>query len=200
MVAPFDRSFTQPMSNPARSIIWKGPMANPLEMGSTHEAIVGRLKGIKGYHDLFAKAYGSEGIDIDRAAKAIASFERTVLSGNAPYDRYKNGDKTAMTPAQVNGMNVFFDKAKCDKCHEGANFTLNAYANLGVGTDKPEPDAGRFAVTHDSKDWGAFKTPTLREIGLQSGDIQQLVSGASGAAALPPAAAGSGGRSNQSQE
>ena len=61
-------------------------------------------------------------------------------------------------------MNVFFNKAKCDQCHEGANFTLNAYSNLGVGTDKPDPDVGRFAVTKDPRDWGVFKTPTLREI------------------------------------
>ena len=53
---------------------------------------------------------------------------------------------------------------KCDSCHEGINFTLNAYANLGVGTDKPEPDVGRFAVTKDPADWGAFKTPTLRDV------------------------------------
>lgn len=142
----------------------KGPMANPIEMGNTHAAIVDKLKGIPGYRPLFAKAFGSEGIDIDRAAMAIASFERTVLSGNAPYDKYKRGDKKAMTPSQVRGMSVFIDKAKCDKCHEGANFTLNAYANLGVGSDKPDPDVGRFAVTKNPKDWGAFKTPTLREI------------------------------------
>jgi cytochrome c peroxidase len=61
-------------------------------------------------------------------------------------------------------MNVFVNKAKCDQCHEGANFTLNSYHNLGVGADKPEPDTGRYEVTKDSRDWGAFKTPTLREI------------------------------------
>jgi len=142
----------------------KGPMANPIEMGNTHDAITGRLQTIPGYRPLFAKAFGTEEITIDRAAMAIACFERTVLSGNAPYDKYKRGDKKAMTPAQVHGMKVFFDKAKCDKCHEGGNFTLNAYANLGVGTDKPEPDVGRFAVTKDARDWGVFKTPTLREI------------------------------------
>ena len=142
----------------------KGPMANPIEMGNTHEAIVARLRGIAGYRALFAKAFGSEEITIDQTAKAIACFERTVLSGNAPYDRYKRGDQKAMSAGQVRGMSVFFDKAKCDQCHEGANFTLNAYANLGVGTDKPEPDMGRFAVTKDPRDWGVFKTPTLREI------------------------------------
>lgn len=142
----------------------KGPMANPIEMGDTHEAIAARLNGIAGYRALFAKAFGSEEITIDKTAKAIACFERTVLSGNAPYDRYKRGDKKAMTPAQVRGMSVFIDKAKCDQCHEGANFTLNAYANIGVGMDKPDPDVGRFAVTKDPRDWGVFKTPTLREI------------------------------------
>jgi len=142
----------------------KGPMQNPIEMGNTHEAIVARLKGIAGYRPLFARAFGSEEIDIDRVAKAIACFERTVLSGNAPFDRYKRGDKSAMTAEQVRGMAVFFDKGKCDRCHEGANFTLNAYANLGIGTDKPEPDVGRYAITKDPRDWGVFKTPTLREI------------------------------------
>jgi cytochrome c peroxidase len=142
----------------------KGPMANPLEMGNTHEALVQRLQNIPGYRPMFAKAFGSEEITIDRVAMAIACFERTVLSGNSPYDRYKAGDKRALTPAQVRGMSVFFNKAKCDKCHEGANFTLNAYANIGVGSDKPDPDVGRYTVTKYPRDWGVFKTPTLREI------------------------------------
>jgi len=142
----------------------KGPMANPIEMGNTEEAIVATLQKIQGYRELFAKVFGSEEINIDRVAMAIACFERTVLSGNAPYDKYKRGVKTALSAEQVRGMAIFFDKATCDRCHEGANFTLNEYHNLGIGTDKPEPDAGRFAVTHDPRDWGAFKTPTLREI------------------------------------
>ena len=142
----------------------KGPIANPIEMGNTHDAVCTTLGRLQGYRGLFQKAFGSEEITIDRVAQAIATFERTVLSGNSPYDRYKAGNKKAMTAAQVRGMNVFFDKAKCDSCHEGINFTLNAYANLGVGTDKPEPDVGRFAVTKDPADWGAFKTPTLRDV------------------------------------
>jgi cytochrome c peroxidase len=61
-------------------------------------------------------------------------------------------------------MDVYFNKAKCDQCHEGINFTANAYHNIGVGMDKPKPDVGRYAVTKNDADWGAFKTPTLREI------------------------------------
>ncbi len=142
----------------------KGPIANPIEMGNKHDAMVATLGKIQGYRGHFKKAFGSEEITVDRVAQAIATFERTILSGNSSYDRYKAGNTKAMTAAQVRGMHVFFDKAKCDSCHEGINFTLNAYANLGVGTDKPEPDVGRFAVTKDPADWGAFKTPTLRDI------------------------------------
>jgi cytochrome c peroxidase len=142
----------------------KGPMANPIEMGSNHDTIVDNLTKIQGYRVLFAKSFGTGDITIDHIAKAITTFERTVMSGNSPYDRYKAGQKSAMTPAQVHGMDIFFNKAKCDACHEGVNFTSNMYANLGVGADRPEPDAGRYAVTNEPKDWGAFKTPTLREI------------------------------------
>jgi cytochrome c peroxidase len=142
----------------------KGPMANPIEMGHTHEGICARLTEIRGYHSMFAAAFGSSEITIERASKAIATFERTVLSGNSPFDKYQNGDKKAMTVSQIRGMDVYFNKAKCDQCHEGINFTTNAYHNLGIGTDKPEPDAGRYVVTKDARDWGAFKTPTLREI------------------------------------
>ena len=141
-----------------------GPMANPIEMGNTHMAVVKTLRSVTGYRALFARVFGSEDITIERVAKAIATFERTIQSGNAPYDRYKAGNPNAMTAQQIHGMNIFFNKAKCDQCHEGINFTSNSYANLGVGLDKPKPDLGRYIVTKDPKDWGAFKTPTLREI------------------------------------
>jgi cytochrome c peroxidase len=142
----------------------KGPIANPIEMGNTHETMIVSLSKIQGYAPLFHKAFGTPEITVDRVAQAVATFERTILSGNSPYDRYKAGDRKAMSLAQVRGMRIFFDKAKCDSCHEGVNFTLNAYANLGVGADKAEPDVGRYAVTKDPADWGAFKTPTLRDV------------------------------------
>jgi cytochrome c peroxidase len=141
-----------------------GPMSNPVEMGSTHMAVVKTLRSVTGYRALFTRVFGSDEITIDRVAKAIATFERTIQSGNAPYDRYKAGNANAMTAQQIHGMNIFVNKAKCDQCHEGINFTSNSYANLGVGLDKPKPDLGRYTVTKDPKDWGAFKTPTLREV------------------------------------
>ena len=99
-----------------------------------------------------------------QVAQAIATFERTVYSANAPYDRYQNGDKQAMSEAQVRGMNVFFNKAACDACHLGFNFTDGSFANIGIGMDKKDPDLGRFIVTGRDEERGAFKTPTLREI------------------------------------
>ena len=148
----------------------KGPLANPLEMTTqktadgAHEATVTVLKGIPGYMARFKAAFGTADISIDHVAKAIATFERTVLSGNAPYDRYQNGDTKAMTPAQVRGMNVFFNKAACDSCHLGFNFTDGSYVNVGIGMDRPNPDLGRFVVSLRDEDKGAFKTPTLREV------------------------------------
>ncbi len=143
----------------------KGPIENPVEMAHTLDGAVRRLRGIPGYVTWFERVFGVREFDIDHVAKAIATFERTVVSGNAPYDRYKAGDKKALTGAQLRGMKVFFEKAKCDQCHEGINLTTNAYHNLGVGMDKPNPpDLGRYEVTKDPKDWGAFKTPTLRDV------------------------------------
>jgi len=139
-------------------------MANPIEMGSSEQAVVERLRAIAGYRALFAKSFGTEELTIDHVAKAIATFERTVVSGNSAYDRYQAGDKKALTSQQVRGMNIFFKKAKCDKCHDGMNFTTNDFHNTGVGTDKPQPDVGRYGFTNDPKDWAAFKTPTLRDI------------------------------------
>ncbi len=140
-----------------------GPMANLVEMGSTQDGVVAKLRSIPGYRPMFAKAFGTDNFTIDHVAKAIATFERTVLSGNSAYDRYQAGNKKAMSPAQVRGLKVF-QKAKCDKCHKDSNFTDNGFHNLGTGMDQPNPDTGRYTVTHDPKDWGAFKTPTLRDV------------------------------------
>jgi cytochrome c peroxidase len=101
-------------------------------------------------------------VSIDRIAMALASFERTVLTGNAPFDRWKAGDKTAMSPAAVMGYELFNDvnRANCAACHSGPNFSDSDFHNTGIGADEP----GRSAVTHQGKDMGAFKTPTLRNL------------------------------------
>ncbi len=148
----------------------KGPIANPIEMtaektaDAAHETSLKRLRSVAGYVKRFEQAFGTKAITIDHVAQAIATFERTVYSANAPYDRYNAGEARAMSEAQVRGMNVFFNKAACDSCHLGFNFTDGSYVNIGVGMDRPQPDVGRFAVTGKDEDRGAFKTPTLREI------------------------------------
>lgn len=145
----------------------KGPIANPVEMGFSLDSVVERLKSIKGYRDKFKAAFGSDEITIDETAKAIACYERTVVSGNSPYDRYQAGDKSALSPAAQRGMALFNGKANCVRCHTGFNFTDESYNNLGVGWDPAKQDykdVGRFAVSKDPKQKGAFKTPTLRNI------------------------------------
>ena len=143
----------------------KGPIANPIEMGHAHDLCEKCIGAIAGYRTRFKEVFGDEKVSIERIALSIATFERTVLSGNSPYDKFKAGDKTALSESQQRGMDIFFsNNARCDSCHEGINFTNGKYANVGIGADKPEPDLGRFAVTKQEGDRGAFKTPTLREI------------------------------------
>ena len=143
----------------------KGPIANPIEMGHAHDLCEKCIGAIPGYRKRFKEVFGDEEVTIDHIAQAIATFERTVLSGNSPFDRFKAGDKKALSESQKRGMDVFFsNNARCDSCHEGFNFTNGKYANVGIGMDKPKPDLGRFVVTKQEEDRGAFKTPTLREI------------------------------------
>lgn len=142
-----------------------GPLTNPGEMAmSSHDAVVARVKSVPGYAPLFEKAFGTPEINMGRIAQAMAAYERTVVSGNSPYDRYVAGDKDAMSPAAVRGLALFNGKGNCLTCHTGFNFTDESYHNLGVGMGAAEPDLGRFAVTKAESEKGAFKTPTLRNV------------------------------------
>lgn len=140
-----------------------GPIQNPIEMNLSLDEAIGRLNKIEGYKKQFQAVFGTDATP-DAVAKAIAAFERTVLSGDAPYDHYKAGDKKAMSEAAVRGMDLFFNKARCSACHGGPNFSDAAFHNIGVGMDKKEPDEGRKAISKLEGDRGAFKTPTLRDI------------------------------------
>ena len=168
-----------------------GPIANPIEMGFTHEGVVERLKTIPVYERQFKKIFG--GVSIDAVGKAIASFERAIVTGPSPYDygeqlrpfadldaddleedadlakKYAEAKAAAgtfaMSESAKRGREIFFtEKGNCTACHVGANLSDEKYHNLGVGMDKAEPDVGRFAVTKDAKDKGAFKTPTVRNV------------------------------------
>jgi len=143
----------------------KGPIENPIEMATTHEAVVEKLGQIEGYKPHFSAAFGSDKVDIDRVAMAIASYERTVLSGNSAWDRYVYGKQDdALSPAAKRGLELFEGDALCTRCHVGFNLTDGLFHNLGVGMGADQPDLGRFNVTKEEADKGAFKTPTLRDI------------------------------------
>ena len=103
---------------------------------------------------LFAAAFGDSAINFDRIAKAIATFERTIVSGNSPYDRYLAGDKTALTKQQKAGLDFFNRKGECAECHTGPNLTTEKFANLGIGMDRVNPDPGREVAT---KKRGGFR-------------------------------------------
>lgn len=142
-----------------------GPLTNPVEMAlPNHDAVVAIVKKSKDYSGLFQKAFGSDEVNMTRIAQAIASYERTVVSGNSPYDRYQAGDKDALSASAVRGMEIFNGKGNCKVCHSGFNFTDESYHNLGVGMSAAKPDVGRFDQTKKDSERGAFKTPTLRNI------------------------------------
>jgi cytochrome c peroxidase len=147
----------------------KGPISNPKEMTTSINADEAfklcqkRIHGINGYHTLFKDVFGDDSCSIDHIAQAIATFERTVLSGNSPYDKYMAGDKSALTTEQIHGLQVF-KKVGCANCHAGPNFTDGRFLNIGVGMDSKTPDLGRYEITKNPRDWGSFKIPTLREV------------------------------------
>ena len=140
-----------------------GPIQNPIEMNLSLDALEKKLAGIKGYVDEFQTVFG-RAPHRDDVAKAIAAYERTVVSGNAPYDRFTAGDKTALSEPAQRGMKLFFGKARCSACHSGPNFTDNGFHNLGVGMHAKSPDEGRQSQSKQLGDRGSFKTPTLRDI------------------------------------
>ena len=150
-----------------------GPIANPKEMTiaqNAHEAhsqCEERVRNIQGYRILFKKVFGDDNPTIQNIAKAIATFERTVLSGNSLYDQYIGGDKEAMSPEQIRGYQLFLDK-RCMDCHHGVNFSNGEFSNIGVGMDVSNPDLGRYTITKKESDWGAFKVPILRDVANSS--------------------------------
>ena len=147
----------------------KGPILHPGEMASTEEKIIRTLGAIPEYRARFKEAFGSPDVSLERVVQAIATFERTLLSGNSPFDRWKyGGDESALSPKAIRGFEVFMKKGNCVKCHLvdefSAPFTDDKFHNLGVGMDKKPLQLGREAITRKIKDRGKFKTPTLRHI------------------------------------
>jgi cytochrome c peroxidase len=146
------------------------PVSNPQAMGSTHEAMVKTLAD-EGYASYFAEAFGTSDITKERVGKALADYQRTRLSGNSAWDRWRRGDQAAVSNEVKQGHELFFGKARCSQCHLGHSFTDTLFHNLGVGWNSETTafnDTGRFNVTKVDRDRGAFKTPPLREVALRT--------------------------------
>ena len=145
-----------------------GPIQNPIEMAFTLEGVEEKLNEIPGYRQQFLQVFGAERISADLVGKSIATFERVVLAGNSPWDRWEDArDTAAVSDAARRGWELARDKARCTACHVGRSFTdapFDLYHNIGVGMSNPEPDLGRYVVTEQEGDQGAFKTPTLRNV------------------------------------
>jgi cytochrome c peroxidase len=155
-----------------------GPVQNPIEMNMTLPEVVEKLKAIPGYRDQFQKVFGTE-VTAEGIAKAIAAYERTLLCGDAPYDKFKAGDTKALSESAQRGMTLFFGRASCSSCHTGPNFTDNSFHNVGIGMNAKEPDVGREKLSKIEGDRGSFKTPTLRDIAksgpyMHDGSIKTL--------------------------
>ena len=140
-----------------------GPIQNPIEMGETLENVVRKLNAIPGYRSQFQAVFDDD-VTADGIAKAIASFERTIITGPSPFDLYLAGDDDAIGKPAQDGYDIFNGKAHCMACHSGPTLSDQGFHNLGVGMKKANPDIGREAVTKAAKDRGRFKTPGLRNV------------------------------------
>lgn len=162
----YHNSFFWDGGNHSLEIQVVGPLQNELEMNLSAKEAVERLKKSDDYSRLMKNAYGLNEPNIFGLTRAIAAFERTLISGNSPYDKYNyQGELDALTPDEQAGMNLFFSsELKCSECHTGFNFTEYAFENNGIYLNYT--DSGRARVTLNPLDAGKFKVPTLRNIEL----------------------------------
>jgi len=140
-----------------------GPIVAAGEMNQPLDKLVKELKAIPGYVKMFNTAYPEDGVSASSIAKAIASFERTVVSSESDFDRWLKGDEKALSEEEAWGFVVFEGKGNCDACHSGFNFADDKFHNIGL---KDVTNEGRFAIEPKASLKGAFKTPTLRDIAL----------------------------------
>jgi cytochrome c peroxidase len=142
----------------------RGPIEAAVEMDLPMATAVSRLKAVQGYVAAFDKAFPKEGLTETTILKAIATFERTIVTGDTPFDRWMRGDAKAMTPEAKRGFALFDGKARCSACHTGWNFTDDKFHDIGLATADP----GRMGITKRAGEQFAFKTPGLREIAARA--------------------------------
>mgnify|MGYP005812398673 CR=1 FL=1 len=138
-----------------------GPITAPGEMAGNMDEVVAKLNAIPAYKKEFNAAFGTDATPV-AVAQAIAAYERTLVASQSPFQRYVNGDKKALGEEARRGFEVFRGKGSCVTCHTPPLLTDNKFHNVGVPAAGPlADDAGRFEVTKNAADKGAFKTPTL---------------------------------------
>jgi cytochrome c peroxidase len=138
------------------------PLLSPEEMDMTGPEIIARVAGDSAYSRLFREGFGNVPVTLQGVAKALATYERTLISFHAPYDRWKAGDESALSSEARRGEALFTGKAGCARCHVPPLFTDGKYHNTGL--DAVTADSGRARVTRLAADLGKFKTPTLRNL------------------------------------
>jgi cytochrome c peroxidase len=133
-------------------------------MGNPSADFLAEKIGGLNFYVVHFKSVFEDGVTAINISRALAAFERTILAGNTPYDRFKNGDESALSESAHRGRDLFFNKARCVACHSGAYFTDGGFHNIGLGSQETLADVGREAVTNMVGDRGSFKTPSLREV------------------------------------
>lgn len=172
------------------------PIQSPSELGNTLENVVITVSAIPGYRTRFEQVFGTDEVTPDRIAKALAAFERSLITGESPFDLFEyGGPEGSMSEIAIRGLRLFrSQKARCTLCHTGFTYTDEDFHNIGIGWDKadlsvyektknPEDirqiDPGRYAQTKNPEHFGAIKTPTLREVGrtapyMHNGSLKTL--------------------------
>jgi cytochrome c peroxidase len=155
-----------------------GPMSNPEVMATDIAAFAQWMENNPVYQERFARAYPGEPIGLPTISKAIANYERTIVSLNSPFDQWLAGNPVAMTPQQIRGFAIFVDEKKgnCAACHLAPTLTDNGYHNIGLASK----DIGRYKIKPIAILKGAFKTPQLRDVEykapyMHDGSIQTLM-------------------------
>lgn len=151
------------------------PLSTHVEMNLDPKEAVKKLKTIPAYQEMFQNAFPKEGITVQTLAQALATFERTIVSGESRFDKLVAGDKTQLTDQEIKGFHTFTNKGNCTICHSGFNFSDQSFNNVGINND----DIGLGKIRKRALWDGAFKTPTLRNIANTSpyfhdGSIKKL--------------------------
>jgi len=141
-------------------------LLNPDEMHTTPAELTAKLQQIPDYQKRFKQVFAKDQVIFTDTLKALATFERTVVTKNrSPFDRFLNGESQALSASALRGLHLFRTEARCLNCHSGPEFTDNRFHNLSLTYQGTEmEDLGRFNITKNPNDWGVFKTPSLRNV------------------------------------